>query len=84
MNPNLLPPLIAPYIRPELYDNFPRVHTAIAEWIACMVFILPRSKRFTGWKLYAVYAGFAALLLITNYYNEMADGAAEEKRGYPI
>ena len=38
MNPNLLPPLIAPYIRPELYDNFPRVHTAIAEWIACMVF----------------------------------------------
>ncbi len=76
MNPDLLPPLIAPYIRPELYDNFPRVHTAIAEWIACMVFILPRSKRFTGWKLYAVYAGFAALLLITNYFNEMMDGVA--------
>ena len=62
------------YIHQELFDNFPRVHTAIAEWIACMIFIQPRTKRFSGWKLYAIYLGFAGLLLITNYLNEMATG----------
>ena len=61
---------------PPLYDFFPRLHTAIAEWLACMVFILPRSKRFTGWKLYAVYAVFAALLLATNNLNERVEGIA--------
>ena len=76
MNPPIDPSLIPEFIRPELYDNFPRTHTAIAEWIACMVFILPRSKRFTGWKLYAVYFTFAALLLVTNQYNEMTKGVA--------
>ena len=65
-----------PFIRPELFDNFPRIHTAIAEWLACMVFIIPRTKRFSGWKLYAVYAGFAVILLATNYFNEMMDGIA--------
>lgn len=59
---------------PELFDNFPRVHTAIAEWISCMIFILPRSKRITGFKLYGTYAAFALLLLITNCYNEMMIG----------
>ena len=68
------PGITGAFIRPELFDNFPRVHTAIAEWIACMVFILPRSKRITGWKLYGAYAVFAVLLLITNYFNEMMDG----------
>ena len=62
------------FIHAELFDNFPRLHTAIAEWLACMLFIIPRTKRFRGWKLYAAYIGFAVLLFVTNYFNEMADG----------
>lgn len=62
------------YIRPDLFDNFPRIHTAIAEWLACMLFILPRSKRITGWRLYGTYAGFAVLLIVTNYFNELMNG----------
>ena len=58
----------------ELYDIFPRLHTAIAEWLACMVYIWPRSKRFTGWKLFAVCLGFAVLLMIPNYLSENATG----------
>lgn len=41
-------------------DNFmpdiPRIYTAIAEWAACMIFILPLKKRFSLWKTAAVMA----------------------------
>lgn len=37
-----------------MIDNFmpdiPRIYTAIAEWAACMIFILPLKKRFETWK----------------------------------
>ena len=60
----------------ELYDIFPRLHTAIAEWIACMIYIMPRSKRITGWKLAAACLGFGGLLLIPNYFSEKVTGLA--------
>ena len=62
------------FIHPELYDNFPRILTFIAEWVACMIYIIPRSKRISGFRLYGAYFGFAVLLMVTNYLNEHADG----------
>ena len=62
------------FLRGELYDIFPRLHTALAEWIACMIYILPRTKRLNGWKLIAVCVGFAFLLGIPNYYSETVTG----------
>ena len=58
----------------ELFTEFPRVHTAIAEWIACLIYIIPRTKRFRGWKLFGVCASFFAVLLLTNVPSEHEDG----------
>ena len=35
--------------------NIPRVHTAIAEWLFALFFILIMPKRLKGWKLYLTY-----------------------------
>ena len=72
--PILMQELFENFPARELFDNFPRLHTAIAEWIACMIFILPRTKRLKGWHLYVCYAVFAGLLYVTNFYNERVDG----------
>lgn len=39
---------------------FPRIHTAIAEWLACMLFILPQKKRFgeSSWQQIGCCIGF--------------------------
>lgn len=34
--------------------DIPRLYTALAEWLACMVYIIPLPKRFHGWRLVAV------------------------------
>lgn len=34
--------------------DIPRLYTALAEWLACMVYIIPLPKRFHGWRLAAV------------------------------
>ena len=43
-----------------MIDNFmpdiPRINTALAEWLACMIFILPLAKRFTKYKTAAIMA----------------------------
>ena len=46
-------------------DFFPRIHTAIAEWMACMTFILPQRKRFGGKdpRQFALYGLFLLLQL---------------------
>ena len=62
------------YLMRELFDNFPRIHTAIAEIIACILFILPAEKRLKGWKLYGGFAAFGVLLFFANYYNEQVTG----------
>ena len=72
--PLMMQDLFADFPMREIYDNFPRLHTAIAEWVACMIFILPRTKRLKGMPLYACYAVFAGILFVTNYFNEQVDG----------
>ena len=56
---------------------FPRVHTAIAEWLACMLFILPQKKRFgeKSWQQIGCYVGFLVLLLGLNQLNQEQNGA---------
>jgi signal transduction histidine kinase len=49
-----------------MVDYFPRAHTAIAEWLACIMFMLPMKKRLKGWRLGLLYGGILAAFLITN------------------
>lgn len=35
----------------QIITEIPRLHTAIAEWMACMIFIRILKKKITGWKL---------------------------------
>lgn len=41
-------------VLPEL----PRLYTALAEWLACIVYILPLKKQLKGWGLFAFSGGF--------------------------
>lgn len=37
-------------MNPDLIENIPRLHTALAEWLACLVYVmqLPRRRRAPG------------------------------------
>ena len=56
---------------------FPRIHTAIAEWLACMLFILPQKKRFgeSSWQQIGCCIGF------THYGIPMFFGISMDKPG---
>lgn len=41
-------------VHPEL----PRIYTALAEWLACIVYISPLKKQLKGWGLWAFSGGF--------------------------
>ena len=41
----------------ENMPDIPRIYTAIAEWVACMMFILPLKKRFKLWKTLLIMTG---------------------------
>ena len=45
----------------HLMPDIPRIYTAIAEWLACMIFILPFKKRF---KPVVTGAIMAAMLVV--------------------
>ena len=49
-----------------MVDYFPRAHTAIAEWLACILFMLPMKKRLKPWQLGLLYVGVLAAFLVTN------------------
>ena len=56
-------------------DFFPRIHTAIAEWMACMTFILPQRTRFGDKdpRQFALYGLFLLLqLLICSWMDSVA------------
>lgn len=38
----------------QIITEIPRLHTAIAEWLACMIFIRILKKKVRGWKLIAL------------------------------
>ena len=48
----------------ELLGNIPRIHTALAEWIACMFCVVQLPKRFHGVRLWAASGGFLAVLCV--------------------
>lgn len=53
----------------HIMPDIPRIYTAVAEWVACMLFILPVKKRFDNAKTGALMAVFlivqSAFLMIT-------------------
>ena len=50
--------------------NLPRVHTAIAEWLFALLYILPQKKRFGVPGTIGVSAGYFVLLLVLNRVGE--------------
>lgn len=41
----------------NLMPDIPRIYTAVAEWIACLIFIFPLKKRFEWWKSAFIIVG---------------------------
>lgn len=39
------------------YSDIPRLYTALAEWGACLVYILPMQRRLNGWRLWVAITG---------------------------
>ncbi len=55
---------------------FPRAHTAIAEWLACLLYIYPQRKRFgaKSWQQIGIYILFFSILLGFNELNQKTTG----------
>jgi len=54
----------------HIMPDIPRIYTAVAEWMACMLFILPVKKRFQKWQTAGI---MAAVLLIQSVFLVMTD-----------
>lgn len=39
----------------ELLGNIPRLYTALADWLACVLYLYYLPKRITGWRRYTLY-----------------------------
>ena len=57
-----------------LVNYFPRMHTAIAEWLACVLYMLPLNKRFRGFRLGLLMIAILGVLVVTNLVSEKAEG----------
>lgn len=57
-----------------LVDYFPRMHTAIAEWLACVLYMIPLKKRFHGSRLGVLLTVFLGVLVVTNLVGEQVEG----------
>ena len=51
--------------------DIPRMITALAQWLSCMVYVLTLRRRITGWKFAAAGAGF---LVVQNIFLIATDG----------
>ncbi len=51
----------------QVLPDIPRFYTALAEWLACLVYIIPLRKRVTGISLLAVVAGAGFLQFGIHY-----------------
>ena len=57
------------------FFHLPRIHTAIAQWLFCMAYLLPvRKKRFPLITSLGISAGFLALLILLNRLGEYEVG----------
>ena len=54
----------------HIMPDIPRIYTAVAEWMACMLFILPVKKRFQKRQMAGI---MAAVLLIQSVFLVMTD-----------
>lgn len=45
----------------DVIPDIPRFYTALAEWVACMIYISVLKKRLCGWKFYSFAAGILIL-----------------------
>jgi len=55
--------------------DIPRLYTALAEWGACMVFLLVLKRRWTGWRMWALAGGaLAAQGLFLSLTGDLAIG----------
>lgn len=54
----------------NVLPDIPRLYTALAEWLACMVYAFPLTKRIRGWRLAvcsgSILAVLAAFLILTD------------------
>ncbi len=57
-----------------MVDYFPRIHTAIAEWLACIVFMIPLKKRLPPWQQILLYVLSFFVLMWTNRIGEEQEG----------
>ena len=50
----------------------PRICTALAEWAACVTYIMILRRKWSGWKLYGVLGGMLAWFLLYQHLAGMA------------
>ena len=50
--------------------NLPRIHTALAEWLFALLYILPQKKRFGKLGTTAISVGYFGLLVVFNLVGE--------------
>jgi len=53
----------------SVIPDIPRLYTAVAEWAACLVYIIILEKRFSGYKLYLTLGGSLGCLCILQTIN---------------
>jgi hypothetical protein len=53
-----------------IIPDLPRLHTALAEWLACIIFIIPLKKRFKVIRLYLVRTLLVAFLIPVHLIGE--------------
>ena len=58
-----------------MLPDIPRLYTALAEWLACMVCIIGLKRRITGWKFGATSVGFLVFQSVFLYVTVDAKGA---------
>lgn len=55
-----------------IWPDIPRVYTALAEWLACLICILELKRKFTGWNLVGISAAF---LVVQSAFLELTGDA---------
>lgn len=48
--------------------DIPKIYTALAEWISCLIFVLVMKKRWGKWKTAGILAVFLAVFCVLQYY----------------
>ena len=49
-------------------EDIPKIYTALAEWVSCLIFVLVMKKRWEKWKTAGILAVFLAVFCVLQYY----------------